>query len=241
MRSTSVPWTEFALGAHAQAVQTERGMGAPPFGGLNLGDHVGDDPEQVLANRARLVEVFGASPVFVRQVHGHQVARVDSHGPDTPAADALVTRDMGLPIGVLTADCLPILFAGPDRVGAAHAGWRGLLSGVIEATLRALTGPDELEVWLGPCIGPAAFEVGPEVIERFLARCADWSHWIGPAPTPGHGYLDLQGIASDVLRQSGVSNIRVCRQCTRSDADRWYSYRRDGQTGRMASCIMRSG
>lgn len=223
-----------------RALATLRAGGAsrPPYDGFNLGDHVGDDPAAVAANRAELRAVLPGAPLWLRQVHGARV--VDAGSADgVPEADGSVARRAGTVCAVMTADCLPLLLC--DRagtvVGAAHAGWRGLAGGVVEATVRAMAvAPEDLLVWLGPAIGPHAFEVGGEVRETFMRL----------APEAASAFLDLGGnkwladiylLARQHLARAGVTEVHGGEYCTYTDAARFYSYRRDGVTGRMASLV----
>lgn len=207
-------------------------------GGLNLGAHVGDDPDAVARNRARLP----IAPRWLDQVHGVAVVRADAIVPGTvPVADAAFTTQPGVACAVLTADCLPVMLA--DRagrvVGVAHAGWRSLVGGVVEGLVEAMGAdvPDAaLVAWLGPCIGPAVFEVGPEVRAAFIAK----SSAAASAFVSGHGdrwLADLPALARLRLAHIGVTDVRGGEHCTVTDARRFYSYRRDGRTGRFASVI----
>lgn len=234
------PWRDVSWQPGSQAIQTVCGDGDRPYGGFNLGIHVGDDPAMVASNRAQLASVFGASIRFPTQVHGtacHEV--MVGEATDTVQADALVTRALHIPIGILTADCLPVLFASSAQVGCAHAGWRGLVGGVLESTLDRFQDASDISCWLGPCIGARAFEVGPEVKAQFLDRDARWESFFTASERSGHALCDLKGIASDVLRRAGVRVMDSPEACTLTETQ-WYSYRRDGVTGRMASCIMRT-
>ena len=207
-------------------------------GGLNLGDHVGDDPLAVARNRLRLP----VAPAWLSQVHGIAVVRAETIAAGcVPVADAAYTTQAGVACAVLTADCLPILVA--DRagrvVGAAHAGWRGLHAGVSAQLVQAMRAavPDaELVAWLGPCIGPRAFEVGPEVRDAFMTR---WPQ-AGAAFTAGIGdrwLADLPRLARMALAELGIDEVGGGQWCTVEDPARFYSYRRDGVTGRFASVI----
>ena len=220
------------------------GASAAPFDGFNLAIHVGDDPAAVTRNRERLSAALPPGTVvrWLRQVHGTAVLRDDDDAGEP--ADARVARRPGVACAVLTADCLPVLFCSADgrTVGAAHAGWRGLAEGVLEATIAALgVAPGELSAWLGPAIGPAAFEVGPEVREAFRARWAGGREALEAAFRPGRGdrlHGDLQALAAARLAAAGVAACYRDARCTASDPDRFYSYRRDGETGRMVSLIL---
>lgn len=214
------------------------GVSKGPWSGLNLGLHVGDQEVAVLRNRALLREhlALPSEPQWLQQQHGVAVRTPDS-GSD--CADASVETRPGRVCAVMTADCLPVLLCNRDgtRVAAAHAGWRGLCAGVIEAAVRAFDDrPDELLAWLGPAIGPAHFEVGAEVRQAFVG---------GDAATAAcflqnredHWLADLYGLARHRLSQFGIEAISGGEYCTFSDADRFYSYRRDGISGRMATLI----
>lgn len=227
-------------------------------GGLNLGMHCGDDPAAVRRNRARLCAALPAAPAWLRQVHGAAVADADARGPvqdaavadanvheqaDEPQADASVARRPGSVCVVLVADCLPVLLAARDAsvVAAAHAGWRGLAGGVLEATvgaMRARAGSATgIVAWLGPCIGPGAFEVGAEVRERFCDADVLAGEAFRPAARPGKWLADLPALARQRLVRAGVTQVAGGRWCTVADARRFYSFRRDGVTGRMAACV----
>lgn len=216
------------------------GVSDGPYGSLNLGDHVGDAPRRVAENRAILgVDLaLPVEPLWLAQVHGCAVAQVGSARPGCPA-DASIARAPGQVCAVLTADCLPLLICDPRgrSVAAVHAGWRGLAAGVIESTLAALgCAPADLLVWLGPAIGPDAFEVGPEVRAAFLAV----DPALAPAfrPCPGDKWLaDLYALARARLAAAGVARVYGGGLCTYRDARRFFSFRRDGATGRMASLI----
>lgn len=225
------------------------GASAAPFHHLNLGAHCGDDPAAVAGNRARLRSLLSLpqEPRWLRQVHGTGVLRfaAEAGAPaaaqeDTrPEADATVTRDPGTVLAILTADCLPVLFCGEDggEVGAAHAGWRGLAAGALEATVAAMQTPaDRLLVWLGPAAGPQAYEVGVEVRDAFIAQDREADAAFVPS-RPGHWHVDLFALARRRLAQAGVERVYGGGLCTLSDPRRFYSHRRDGRSGRMASLI----
>jgi uncharacterized protein, YfiH family len=226
--------------AKVRALSTTRagGVSAGPYASLNLGDHVGDDPAAVAENRARVRNRLPAEPLWLKQVHLADVADADS-ASGVPEADASVARQPGKACAVLTADCLPLLLC--DRAGAvvaaAHAGWRGLAGGVIEAAVEAMkVSPGEVLAWLGPAIGPAAFEVGGEVRDAFLAfDPAAAAAFV--ARENGKWLADIFHLARLRLGKIGVTAVYGGGVCTYSDAERFYSYRRDGATGRMASLI----
>lgn len=225
---------------HAAITTRKGGVSRPPFDSLNLAQHVGDDPVAVAENRARLTAAarLPATPVWLDQVHGTRVLDCARPGPDRKA-DAAISERRGEVCVVMTADCLPVLLCNSagSRVAAVHAGWRGLAGGVIEAALAGFTDPaDQLLAWLGPAIGPDAFEVGPEVRERFLRHdpAADNGFQQG---RPGHWLADIYQLARLRLQRAGVGFIGGGDYCTVTDRERFYSYRRDGVTGRMASLI----
>ncbi|WP_130480066.1 peptidoglycan editing factor PgeF [Sphaerotilus mobilis] len=236
------------------------GVSAAPFDGLNLKVEVGDDPAAVTLNRARLQGWIGARPVRLNQVHGVLVQALEElegleefDAPDddrpVPVADASVCGRPGLACEVQVADCLPVLFADRDgrAVAAAHAGWRGLAGGVLDATLAALharhgVAPDRVEAWLGPCIGPAAFEVGADVLAAFGGSVDEPGACFRPRlGHPGKWWADLPQLARLRLAQAGVSavggNDGGTGWCTVTDASRFFSYRRDRTTGRMAGLV----
>lgn len=216
----------------------QSGISQPPWDSFNLGDHVGDAPEHVAANRARLAAELGCEPVWLEQTHSRLAVKAN---PGTILnADASWTVQPGIACTIMTADCLPVLFC--DRAGsqvaAAHAGWRGLAGGVLEATIEALrTPPDHLLVWLGPAIGPASFEVGAEVRDEFVAQDPAAAAAFVPSPNAGRFMADIYQLARLRLRAAGVTAIYGGGLCTVTDPLRFYSYRRDGQTGRFASLI----
>lgn len=221
------------------------GVSHGPYASLNLGAHVGDEPASVAANRQRLREAFAlpAEPAWLSQVHGTRVLDLDaipdpSVGGTPGAADAAVTRRPGVVCAILTADCLPVLFTEQHGacVAAAHAGWRGLAAGVLEATVAAMRiEPSRLLAWFGPAIGPRRFEVGGEVREAFLDRDAGAG---GAFVAHGAKWLaDLEALARRRLQALGVSRIQASSECTHSDPHRFFSHRRDGRTGRQATLI----
>jgi len=223
------------------------GLSQGPHAGLNLGDHVGDDPAAVRANRDLLSQQLqGARPAWLRQVHGSTVvdaAAVLAKGV-MPEADGSWTRETGVACIVQVADCLPVLFAAPEgaAVGAAHAGWRGLAAGVLERTAQAVAqaagcAPHELSCWLGPCIGPRQFEVGADVLEAFGGGARFVSR---PRPDGQARWLaDLAGLARDRLAAVGLRDVAGGRWCTVEDPSTFFSFRRDGITGRMAAAVWR--
>lgn len=226
-----------------KAACTTRGGGVskPPWHSLNLGTHVGDDPRDVAKNRALLGQLAAPGALsfgWLEQVHGTRVAVLPQAGEVT--ADASVTSQRGAVCVVMTADCLPVLFCHPSRgrVAAAHAGWRGLCDGVLERTVEHLGDPAGLLAWLGPAIGPDQFEVGAEVREAFLLNDPRAARAFVPSPRHSGRYMaDLYELARQRLAAAGVFNVYGGGLCTVADKERFFSYRRDGQTGRMASLI----
>ncbi|MGG7647493.1 peptidoglycan editing factor PgeF [Pseudomonas sp. ES4] len=213
------------------------GVSLAPFDSLNLGDHVDDSPETVAENRRRLTDHFSIQPAWLKQVHGIAVAHADPSL--TATADASWTATPGIACTAMTADCLPALFC--DRVGtrvaAAHAGWRGLAAGVLEATLDSLAvPPEEVLVWLGPAIGPQAFEVGPEVREIFVEQLPEAAKAFVPSQNAGKFMADIYELARLRLATRGVTAVYGGGFCTVTDP-RFFSYRRSPRTGRFASLV----
>jgi YfiH family protein len=221
------------------------GHSSAPYDSFNLAHHVGDSTAAVAANRNILHGTLGpdARVQWLSQVHGVNVVEAGV-GEPYPEADAVWTRRRGIACAVLTADCLPVLFcaANGEVVAAAHAGWRGLLAGVLEATVAAMAVDSaQILAWLGPAIGPASFEIGPEVREQYLDTIpgAQTAACFSPSrANPDHYYADLYALARIRLDAAGVSRICGGKFCTFGDSRRFYSYRRDGLTGRMASLVM---
>ncbi len=268
----------WAAPASVGALMTERagGVSVGPYASLNIGTAVGDDPAAVAENRARVAAEMGARPVWLRQVHGARVVRVGAADvaearPEADAnpgvaarleadanpgvaarleADAAWTDEPGIACTAQVADCLPVLFATLDgaAVAAAHAGWRGLAAGVLEATLAALcagTGraPHEVAVWLGPCIGPREFEVGAEVLVAFGAspEQPDPQRFVSRPRADGtpRWRANLPQLARDRLLAAGVRHMAGADACTVEDASRFFSFRRDGVTGRLVAAVWR--
>jgi YfiH family protein len=250
---------DWPVPADIRALFTTRagGVSAPPFDSFNLGDHVRDEPAAVVVNRQRLRDATGARPVFLSQVHGVEIAKLDGATPDGTEADACVTVHTGVACTVMVADCLPVLWCLPDgsAVAASHAGWRGLAGqdghGILEATFQALsarctTGVAPL-VWLGPCIGPKAFEVGAEVREAFVKVDTEAARCFEALPAEGKYLADLPALARQRLGAMGITKIfgndSSDAWCTVTQSSRFFSHRRDaarlGSTGRMAACIWR--
>jgi len=229
------------------------GSSRPPFDAMNLGAYVGDDASALQANMAAFADALEAKPVFLKQVHGARVADLDVldvlDDMRTPEADASVTTRPGVACVVTVADCLPVLFAAGNAraVGAAHAGWRGLAGGVVEACLQAVSEkagctPGDVHAWLGACIGPTAFEVGAEVLEAFGRdpRADVTEGFVRSAPAADGSprwMADLPGLTRERLAAAGVTRVSGGQWCTVSDASRFFSFRRDRLTGRMAAAV----
>ncbi|OFZ70416.1 MAG: hypothetical protein A2Z01_03250 [Betaproteobacteria bacterium RBG_16_58_11] len=224
------------LNVRALITTRSGGVSHGPYASMNPADHVGDDPQAVAANRALLRAALPSEPFWLKQVHGDTVAEAGS-GP--VEADACIARAAKQVCAVLTADCLPVLFAASDGsvVAAAHAGWRGLCAGVLERTVAAMGVPGEqVLAYLGPAIGPRAFEVGPEVREVFMAL-DDTASAAFALQANGKFLADLYLLARQRLARVGVTQVHGGGECTYSDAERFFSYRRDGATGRMAALV----
>ena len=269
--ASSVLVPDWPAPPNVRALFTTRDGGASqaPWDSFNLGDHVGDAAPDVATNRHRLASWLtrGAAPVrpvFLQQVHGTEVCRLTDDMPDGTVADACVTTQVGLACTVMVADCLPVLLTDAQgrAVAAAHAGWRGLAAGVLERSVESLRqavhpagtgGAGESKVllaWLGPCIGPTAFEVGDEVRRAFVAHDPQAATAFEARPArPGFWWADLPRLARQRLASVGVTavsgNDGSAEWCTVSQPSRFFSHRRDaarfGSTGRMAACVWRVG
>ena len=229
--------------ANVRAFSTTRngGFSQEPWSSLNLGDHSGDDPHLVRKNRQLLRDLLPSEPRWFRQVHGIRVLALDADHEPASEADASVSATPGSVCAILSADCLPVLFCNRagTKIAAAHAGWRGLAGGILEATVAAMDcEPDELLAWLGPAIGPGAFEVGRDVVDAFtqsqpenaVAFKSHGDHWLA----------DLYELARLTLSRVGVDQVWGGQYCTYTERGKFFSYRRDGQTGRMATVIWRN-
>ena len=236
------------------ALMTTRagGVSGPPFDRLNLRAGIGDDALAVAHNQRLLARAIGTAPVVLDQVHGAAVVRLSAAdalpGVAVRRADASVTTEFGIACAIQTADCLPVLFAAPEgrAVGAAHAGWRGLALGVLEATVREVCdaagcAPQALHAWLGACIGPGRFEVGADVLEAFGASPREVAPRHFAPVREGKWLADLPALARERLGAAGVTRVSGGQWCTVSDPSRFFSYRRDGVTGRMAAVVWRHG
>ena len=244
------------MGVRALMSTRVGGVSEVPFDSLNLrpaalGGGARDDPAAITENQRRFAAALGAQPVWLNQVHGAGVRRLNQADLDNKeilsTADAAITTEPGIACAALVADCLPVLLCSVDGtvVGAAHAGWRGLAAGVLEASLAAMQQasgckPGEVLAWLGPCIGPAAFEVGADVLLAFGATPAEPGRRFKFYPRPDGSprwRADLAGLARDRLHAVGVTQISGGGECTVSQPSRFFSFRRDGRTGRMAAAI----
>jgi polyphenol oxidase len=252
-----VPDWPAPAGVRAAFTTRAGGVSVAPFDSLNLGDHVRDDPAAVAANRRRLRDGIGVHPVFLRQVHGIDVVRLDATTVDNTEADACLSTERNMACTVMVADCLPVLWCLSDgsAVAASHAGWRGLVGadghGILEATLKGLgsvSSPSvEPLVWLGPCIGPWAFEVGAEVRAAFISADPAAAGCFSPLPAAGKFLANLPALARLRLTAMGVTQVHgndgSDDWCTVKQSSRFFSHRRDavrlGSTGRMAACVWR--
>lgn len=245
------PWIEASWPAPpgVSAITTTRagaGVSQPPFAAFNMGLRSGDEVAAVLENRRQLQQrlALPSAPHWLRQVHGVQVAQITaaaSGDGDAPEADAAVTCLRAQVLAILTADCLPVVLAACDgsEIGAAHAGWRGLAAGVLERTLAAMqTPPQHLRAWLGPAASARHYEIGTEVRDAFIGQDAAAAACF-TATVPGHWKADLYALARQRLIASGMSADAIYggEHCTIEEADTFYSYRRDGHTGRMATLV----
>jgi YfiH family protein len=243
--SIAVDWAAPAqVGAYCSG--REGGVSTGAYASLNLGDHVGDDLAAVARNRERFAQALAARPVYLQQVHGADVVRLDASTPDGTRADACWTSEPRVACTIMVADCLPLLFAvdGAPLVGAAHAGWRGLAGGVIERLWDVLRGngaaAPRTHVWLGPCIGPEAFEVGEDVRDAFTAADAGAATFFRPR-AGGKFLADLQGLARARLQALGLSRVSgndgTRAWCTVANPSRFFSHRRDRTSGRFAAAV----
>ena len=250
MHSLPIRWPDLPERIGVLSTLRSGGVSLPPYddgaggGGLNLGTHVGDLPAAVEHNRALLRSVLPSEPAWLNQVHGTEVVDAQSALAQhtVPQADASITTEPGIVCAILTADCMPVLLA--DRqgkvVGAAHAGWRGLAAGVIEATIRRMreAGAGELSAWLGPGIGPVCFEVGHEVLQAFDPRGDEARRaFTAIEGKPGKYLADLPRLARLALSAAGVTDVSGGEHCTMSEPVNFYSFRRERVTGRMATLI----
>lgn len=237
-------WRRKPAQVHAFTTTRSGGVSRAPYqgrtesDGLNLGWHVGDAPQAVAANCEILNRQLPSPVIFLSQMHGNLVVDAENLQPGQ-SADACIASKPGVVCAVLTADCLPVLFCDLQGrvVGAAHAGWRGLAAGVLQATVAAMrsAGAGEIIAWMGPAIGPGQFEVGQDVVDAFPLQ--NGSNFFVPQTEPGKYLADIYSLAKSILIQAGVAEIEGGQHCTVTEVDKFYSYRRDRITGRMASLI----
>ena len=239
--SDTLIYPDWPAPANVKAMQTTRlgGLSTAPYDTLNLGLHVGDDAVSVNRNRQMLEPMLPSEPVWLEQVHGTVVANADA-AECRVVADACIARHRGSVCVIMTADCLPVLLCDADGtvVGAAHAGWKGLAAGVIETTVKAMgKEPHKLMAWLGPAIGPHAFEVGAEVRATFMGHNGKAAEAFTAHGTEGKYHADIYLLARQRLNALGITRISGGTFCTYHQKDRFFSYRRDGVTGRMGTFI----
>jgi len=240
MHSLILPDWPLPAGVKAYSTTRHGGVSLPPYDSLNLGDHVGDDEQAVARNRQLLAAVaeLPQMPLWLEQVHGTRVVTLGGQIPQDRRADAVYSNVVGQVCAVMTADCLPVLFASQagDEIAAAHAGWRGLCNGVLENTVAHFTAlPGQITAWLGPAIGPSQFEVGPEVRAAFMA--ADSAAAAAFVPHGEKFLANIYLLARQRLQRAGIFAIDGGDRCTMSETSHFFSYRRDGITGRLASLI----
>lgn len=249
--ATTPPWLSIGeLGDFVQVLTSTRcqGHSSAPYDSFNLGLHVSDDPSAVFANRQTLRQALPDDPLWLTQVHGHRVIDADNISADeTFEADASVTSVSQRVLAIQTADCLPLVVtAGQEVLGVAHAGWRGLANGVLPALIDAMQQKcssslrhsfDRWQAWIGPCIGPSAFQVGQEVYDVFVSsNQTNRQCFVKEVAAPHKWRCDLPGLAIHQFRQLGIERTTWCGWCTvTDDENRFFSYRRDGRTGRMAT------
>lgn len=233
---------QWAAPSNIRAFSTLRigGVSTGPYASLNLGLHVGDEMTHVVENRLRVQQALAvpAAPVWLNQVHGVDVVKLDKYPPENDCADASFSYQQGTVCVVMTADCLPVLLCDRSghKVAAVHAGWRGLANGVLEATVEAMrVDGGDLLAWLGPAIGANSFEVGTEVVDAFVSKLSETEQAFKPHGTKW--LADIYGLARQRLARLGVGDISGGDYCTFSEPERFFSYRRDGVTGRMATMI----
>lgn len=233
---------------HAVVSTRQDGVSQAPWESLNLGMHVNDNPDAVRNNRQRLIATLQTiAPVeegpWLNQVHGIKVVEAEKNSAtsseQTITADATTTTEKNLACVVMTADCLPVFFCNKEgtRVAVAHAGWRGLCDGILEETLKTFTDPAQVIAWLGPAIGPEKFEVGEEVRQAFMAHQIEAAEAFRPRHNQGKWLADIYTLARQRLGKAGIASVHGGSFCTHTDSERFFSYRRDGETGRMASVI----
>lgn len=241
MQAINPNWT-VPKNIHAFTTTREGGVSLTPYFSFNLGDHVGDNKSAVKTNRTLLVEKFGLpqTPIFLTQTHSTRVIQLPYSGKNLEA-DAVYTNVPNQVCAVMTADCLPVLFTTTSgtEVAAAHAGWRGLCDGVLEETVKCFQAkPEGIVAWFGPAIGPTAFQVGIDVVKQFIAIDEKAKLAFQPDAIEEGKYLgNLYQIATQRLNNLGITQIYGGNHCTFNEKELFFSYRRDNQTGRMASVI----
>ena len=244
--TVAIDWPDLPTTVAVLSTTRQVGVSRAPYddgagsGGLNIGTHVGDAADVVARNRALLRQQLPSEPIWLSQVHGTRVIHADRN-PTFIEADACVTMQAEQVCTIMTADCMPVLLADSRArvVGAAHAGWRGLADGVLQATVNAMRerGADHIVAWLGPGIGPQAFEVGQDVQQAFASWKTEYPAFKALDSAPGKFLADLPALAKVALASVGVTSVAGGEHCTVSDPARFYSFRRDRTTGRMASMI----
>ncbi|WP_220718785.1 peptidoglycan editing factor PgeF [Agarivorans litoreus] len=227
---------------NVKAVYSDRlaGASSAPYDSYNLGDHVGDDASAVQSNRQHFQQGMPQQVCWLKQIHSTRVVNASESSKLFAEADASVAKQAHAVCVVMTADCLPVLFCDKQGtvVAAAHAGWRGLLDGVLENTVAAMNiAPSEIMAWFGPAIGPNAFEVGVEVYQQFVAKNSPSANAFTASANSGKYYANIHYLAKQRLSALGLNDVYADASCTFNNASRFFSYRRDGQTGRMAAAI----
>lgn len=241
-------YPDWPLPDNVRAVCTTRqgGVSVAPYDSFNLGSHVQDDPLAVAQNRLLLTQLaqLPQSPLFLNQIHSTQVVRLPLNEESLPNADAVYTNEAKQVCLVMTADCLPVLFCAKDgsEIGAVHAGWKGLCNGILEAMVAEFAcAPSEITVWLGPAISQKAFQVGEEVVDKFCQIDPQAKEaFISDPNCEGKFFGDLYRLAKQRLQRLGIESIYGGEYCTYSEVERFFSYRREAKTGRMATLIWRT-
>ena len=242
MKHESLLGVEWSAPTNVQAFTTMRrgGVSSGPWASFNLAAHVEDDPCRVAVNRRLLMErlALPACPAWLEQVHGSRIVDLDGPSPDF-RADGSITRAAGMVCAVLTADCLPVLLCNRagTAVAALHAGWRGLAAGILEQGVRRMPDDSEVLAWLGPAIGPGRFEVGGDVVEQLGCDAVSADGWCRGTDKVGKYLVDIYQLARQRLSAAGVAEVSGGGWCTFSDEARFFSYRRQGRCGRMASLV----
>ncbi len=238
----SIEWLQWPAPDNIRACFSTRleGSSLPPYDSFNVGDHVGDDSHAVAGNRRHLQQLTHVSGItWLCQIHGTAVVNVPLTDDNNNEYDACTTHQTGHACCVMTADCLPVFFCNQQgsQVAVAHAGWRGLWAGVLQNTAATFANTADIIAYLGPAISQSAFEVGDDVRDAYILQDSTFAEFFIPAVRQGHWQADLYGIARYTLAREGVTAIYGGQYCTYSDSERFFSYRRDGVTGRMANLI----